>query len=66
MDEPIRAVTNENEFPEVPEFIPMYTARTEERRSKEPVTATEWNEIFNLLLTQGDHTARSLAKLFNY
>lgn len=42
------------------EFIPKYIRQTMAKRSKETVTAEEWNAILNLLIQQGDHNSEFL------
>lgn len=44
-------------------YIPMYIRRTINNRPKDVVTAKYWNELFNLLITQGDHTAEAVANV---
>ena len=44
-------------------YIPMYIRRTINNRPKDVVTAKYWNELFNLLITQGDHTAEAIANI---
>ena len=47
-------------------YIPTYIRRTINNRPKDVVTASYWNELFNLLITQGDHTAEELGNILNY
>ena len=47
-------------------YIPTYIRRTINNRPKDVVTAKYWNELFNLLITQGDHTAEELGNILNY
>ena len=44
-------------------YIPMYIRRTINNRPKDVVTSKYWNELFNLLITQGDHTAEAVANV---
>lgn len=45
------------------EFIPKYIKRVEDRRSSEKIKNVDWNELFNLLITQGDHNTEALVNL---
>ena len=47
-------------------YIPTYIRRTINNRPKDVVTSKYWNELFNLLITQGDHTAEELGNILNY
>ena len=47
-------------------YIPTYIRRIINNRPKDVVTAKYWNELFNLLITQGDHTAEELGNILNY
>ena len=47
-------------------YIPTYIRRTINNRPKDVVTASYWNELFNLLITQGDHTAEELGNILNH
>ena len=47
-------------------YIPTYIRRTINNRPKDVVTAKYWNELFNLLIVQGDHTAEELGNILNY
>lgn len=42
------------------EFIPKYIRQTMAKRSKEIITAEEWNAIINMLIQQGDHNSEFL------
>jgi hypothetical protein len=46
------------------EFIPKYIRRTEDKRESETITNQQWNELFNLLINQGDWNTEALAKLY--
>ena len=52
----------------IPEYnyIPTYIKRTISNKPKDVVTASYWNELFNLLITQGDHTAEELGNILNH
>ena len=52
----------------IPEYnyIPKYITRTIANKPKDVVTASYWNELFNLLITQGDHTAKELGNVLNH
>ena len=52
----------------IPEYnyIPTYIKRTIDNKPKDVVTASYWNELFNLLITQGDHTAEELGNILNH
>ena len=47
-------------------YIPKYIRQSENKSPKSVVTAARWNELFNLLIKQGDHTAEELGKILNY
>ena len=47
-------------------YIPKYIKRTIANKPKDVVTASYWNELFNLLITQGDHTAEELGNILNH
>ena len=47
-------------------YIPKYIERTIANKPKDVVTASYWNELFNLLITQGDHTAKELGNILNH
>ena len=47
-------------------YIPKYIKRTIDNKPKDVVTASYWNELFNLLITQGDHTAKELGNILNH
>ena len=47
-------------------YIPKYIRQSENKSPKSVVTASRWNELFNLLIQQGDHTAEELGKILNY
>lgn len=47
-------------------YIPTYIKRTIANKPKDVVTASYWNELFNLLITQGDHTAEELGNILNH
>ena len=47
-------------------YMPTYIRRIINNRPKDVVTAKYWNELFNLLITQGDHTAEELGNILNY
>ena len=52
----------------IPEYnyIPTYIKRTISNKPKDVVTASYWNELFNLLIKQGDHTAKELGNILNH
>ena len=52
----------------IPEYnyIPTYIKRTISNKPKDVVTASYWNELFNLLIKQGDHTAEELGNILNH
>ena len=47
-------------------YIPKYIRQSENKSPKSVVTAPRWNELFNLLIQQGDHTAEELGKILDY
>ena len=47
-------------------YIPKYIRQSENKSPKGVVTASRWNELFNLLIQQGDHTAEELGNILNY
>ena len=47
-------------------YIPTYIKRTIANKPKDVVTANYWNELFNLLIKQGDHTAEELGNILNH
>ena len=47
-------------------YIPKYIRQAENKSPKSVVTASRWNELFNLLIKQGDHTAEELGKILDY
>lgn len=47
----------------IPEYIPQYILTTENFGPKGVVTAEHWNELFNLLISQGNDSAHTLADL---
>lgn len=47
-------------------FIPKYIQQVLAMRPRQTVTADRWNELFNLLIQQGDSNAAALAALFAY
>lgn len=47
-------------------YIPKYIKRTIANKPKDVVTANYWNELFNLLITQGDRTAEELGNILNH
>ena len=44
------------------EWIPRYIKQTSTRRPGQIITADDWNELFNLVIGQGDYTAEGLVK----
>lgn len=48
------------------DYIPMYIKQTAARRTRETITAQDWNNAFNLLIQQGDNTAEYTDVLKNY
>ena len=47
-------------------YIPTYIKRTINNKPKDVIRASYWNELFNLLITQGDHTAEELGNILNH
>ena len=47
-------------------YIPKYIRQSENKSPKGVITASRWNELFNLLIKQGDHTAEELGNILNY
>ena len=47
-------------------YIPKYIRQSENKSPKSVVTASRWNDLFNLLIQQGDHTAEELGKILDY
>ena len=47
-------------------YIPTYIKRTIDNKPKDVITASYWNELFNLLIKQGDHTAKELGNILNH
>ena len=47
-------------------YIPTYIKRTIDNKPKDVITASYWNELFNLLIKQGDHTAKELGNVLNH
>ena len=47
-------------------YIPTYIKRTIANKPKDVITASYWNELFNLLINQGDHTAKELGNVLNH
>lgn len=41
-------------------YIPKYIKRVIDKRQAEKVTNTEWNELFNLLINQGDYNTEAI------
>lgn len=41
-------------------YIPKYIKRNINKRQAEKVTNTEWNELFNLLINQGDYNTKAI------
>lgn len=41
-------------------YIPKYIKRNIDKRQAEKVTNTEWNELFNLLINQGDYNTEAI------
>lgn len=44
-------------------YIPKYIKRNIDKRQAEKVTNTEWNELFNLLINQGDYNTETIEAL---
>lgn len=47
-------------------YIPTYIKRKIANKPKDVVTAAYWNELFNLLITQGDYTAEELGNILSH
>ena len=47
-------------------YIPTYIKRTINNKPKDVIKASYWNELFNLLINQGDHTAKELGNVLNH
>ena len=47
-------------------YIPKYIKRTINNKPKDVIRASYWNELFNLLIKQGDHTAEELGNVLNH
>ena len=47
-------------------YIPTYIKRTINNKPKDVIRASYWNELFNLLINQGDHTAEELGNILNH
>ena len=47
-------------------YIPTYIKRTINNKPKDVIRANYWNELFNLLINQGDHTAKELGNVLNH
>jgi len=47
----------------VPDHVPTYIKQTVDATPKKVITADRWNELFNLLITQGDNNATALNDL---
>ena len=47
-------------------YIPTYIKRTINNKPKDVIRASYWNELFNLLINQGDHTAKELGNVLNH
>lgn len=47
-------------------YIPTYIKRTINNKPKDVIRASYWNELFNLLINQGDHTAKELGNILNH
>lgn len=47
------------------QFVPKRISRTEDFMSRGVVTANYWNELFNLLITQGEHAQDALSDIIN-
>lgn len=45
------------------EFIPKYIKRTEDKRASEVITNEDWNQLFNLIINQGDWNTKALVDL---
>ena len=44
------------------EWIPRYIKQTSAKRPGQVISAEDWNELFNLVIGQGDYTAEGLLK----
>jgi hypothetical protein len=44
-------------------FVPMYIEQTLADTPQKVVTATRWNELWNLIITQGDYNAAAIDEL---
>lgn len=42
------------------DWIPRYIKQTSAKRPGQIITAADWNELFNLVVSQGDYTAEGL------
>lgn len=42
-------------------FVPMYIRQVLDSKPRETITADRWNELWNLAITQGDHTSEIVA-----
>ena len=42
------------------EWVPRYIKQTANKRPGQIITAEDWNELFNLVIGQGDYTAEGL------
>ena len=49
-----------------PEFIPMFLERNESKRTRDVVSSADWNELWNLNATQGDHSEEYLSFLHEF
>ena len=47
-------------------FVPQYTDRSEAKRTRDIIEATDWNELWNLNSSQGDHSESYLNDLKIY
>lgn len=47
------------------QFVPKRISRLEDFMSRGVVTANYWNELFNLLITQGEHAQDALSDIIN-
>lgn len=45
------------------EFIPKYINKVEDKRASEVITHENWNELFNLVINQGDWNTKALVDL---
>lgn len=46
-------------------FIPKFLARNETQSTRQVITSDYWNEMFNLLITQGDYNSQTLNAVIN-